>query len=116
MQLANHGLQNAFAAQIARRMLSQDHHNSGRDLSETDLNSLRTRAQALAPGFDLTAQSVAEQLGYQQVMAAGSIERIWPEDAEMQLVARETAAKAPLGNADGQADEDDESSGYAPRG
>src|SRR5687768_15131011 len=83
-----------FAAAIARRMLSQGEGAVGRDLPEAELTSLRSRAAGLAPGFSLSRASVTQGLAHQQIMAATAIENVYAGDADMELIARETSAKA----------------------
>ncbi|MDF2461870.1 MAG: hypothetical protein K0Q43_105 [Ramlibacter sp.] len=108
-----------FAAAIARRMLSQGASAAGRDVPEAELESLRTRAAGLAPGISLSRASVTQGLAHQQIMAATSIENLWAGDADMQLIARETSAKAIGGlqsTADADGEDDAEGDASRPRG
>jgi hypothetical protein len=94
-----------FAAAIARRMLSQGSRALGQELSAAELTKLQARAMSLVPGITLARVSVTEGLAHQQNMAATAIENLWPGDADMQLIARETSAKA-MGGLQGLADSD----------
>jgi len=119
MQLAtpNQGGESLSAA-IARRMLSQGNHNITQEIPQATLQDLRLRASQLEPGITITREGLTQQLGYQQLQAASAIERLWPADAQMQLIARETAAKA-IAGLDGavEADSDDEAGdAIRPRG
>lgn len=83
-----------FAAAIARRMLSQGSRALGQELPAAERESLQARAMSLVPGITIPRVSVTEGLAHQQIMAATAIENLWPGDADMQLIARETSAKA----------------------
>jgi hypothetical protein len=98
MQLAtpNTGAE-SFTAAIARRMLSQKERDIGRQLPEAELAAVRTSARTLEAGIDVSREGVTAALCYQQVMAASAIERLFPGNAQLQLVARETANKAAAG-------------------
>ena len=101
----------SFGAHIARRMVTQ---SAAVRVSASDLVPLRERAAALAPGIAVSRESVSEQLGYQQMMAAASIQRLWPDDQAMALVARETSQKAARGLSDAELESDAEGQDESP--
>lgn len=98
MQLGTHQpAGEAFAAAVARRMLSQEGDFTGRPVPESHLLKLRAAAGELARGFDATRVGITQALVEQQVAAGRSIAALWPADADMQLIARETSGKALAG-------------------
>ena len=113
MQLVTASSHDPFAAQIARRMVTQ---SAAARVTEGDLLSMRERAAALAPGITVSRESVGEQLGYQQMMAAAAIQRLWPEDQAMALVARETGQKAARGVSGDEGEDDAAVQGESPKG